>query len=596
MTQLTKSNSNSNRNRNKQKSFLSSPHIKFALLAIAALLFLNLHASSAILRQQQQPSSSSLRKRPKKKQQVANVQPKQKHGSWQVLEQYEYHFENEYDYDESTYAKDTTERDSIDMDDVYSIIVGDEEEVDVSGGEEDGASDATDDGTMEEDGKEDGSYHDNNDGEFSRMMKEWGTKEKEGKIAWLMSFPNSGTSFTSLLIRAASKTTTATNYGMESDLGKDGRSDPIYDWSEEGPYWLHPPVACLTREDCEKMSQGMGVKSFNHGEYDTKGCFSKNGKAFFSLGTEEEMSKRDLPGVQERIWWDANYKSGTKLGKSGIFSTPPTSASIMTKTHCGSRCSFCPPQRYLETSASFLKMCLSGARKVPTIQNDDGNESNYTTADKSSPPYEKKFTMYHPTVVEKAVHLIRNPFNNLVSRFHHEQKEHKKKGQIEWTNQYSNDVSGFKKWCAHEDALYANEEAAIDWEALGYPADIAKYFAGVSCHAEFFRYVQWHVMALRAAELLNIPVLYVYYEDYSTNLKGSAEDMLDFLNLEQVGKLPKFDSNKDYSGYFTQEERASASDLMRRVVNSDDRGIQLLERYWVAFDFSKFNAQTKSVK
>lgn len=133
----------------------------------------------------------------------------------------------------------------------------------------------------------------------------------------------------------------------------------------------------------------------------------------------------------------------------------------------------------------------------------------------------------------------------------------------------------------------------MDWEKWGYSDDIRRYFEGVGCHAEFFRYVQWHNMALRVVQELEIPVIYIYYEDYLTNLKGVTDRMLDFLNMTRVGDMPSFDSNKDYSDYFTLEERASASELMRQLVS--DGGERMLKKYWVDLDFAKLEKQTQSI-
>ena len=382
----------------------------------------------------------------------------------------------------------------------------------------------------------------------------------KSKIAWLMSFPNSGTSFTSLLIRHASNATTATNYGMEANPGVDGRSVPVYDWSWRGPYWLHPPPSS---------------------SLDT----TNNGNS--AAGGSKQLDSE-------------NTSSGTQIGKSGYYQIPPNGASILTKTHCGSRCTFCPPKKYLETWQSFLKMCLSGARSVPVDDHDSNNadnaengSSNKKELKNANKGFKKEFVVYHPSIVEKAVHLIRNPFDNLVSRFHHEQKEHKKRKDTKWTSRYSNDVFGFRKWCADEDKLYWKEEQRMDWEKWGYSDDIRRYFEGVGCHAEFFRYVQWHNMALRVVQKLDIPVIYIYYEDYHTNLKGVTDQMLDFLNMTRVGDLPSFDSNKDYSDYFTLEERASASELMRQLVS--DGGERMLKKYWVDLDFAKLEKQTQSI-
>lgn len=60
-------------------------------------------------------------------------------------------------------------------------------------------------------------------------------KEDGLRVAWLMSFPNSGTSYTLHLIRETTNTTTATNYALEGDI-KDEESVPAIAGSEEGPY------------------------------------------------------------------------------------------------------------------------------------------------------------------------------------------------------------------------------------------------------------------------------------------------------------------------------------------------------------------------
>jgi len=87
----------------------------------------------------------------------------------------------------------------------------------------------------------------------------------------------------------------------------------------------------------------------------------------------------------------------------------------------------------------------------------------------------------------------------------------------------------------------------------------------------------------------------IYYEEYSTDLKGSTDQMLDFLHLDKKGTLPSFDSYKDYSAYFTIEERAIAIDFMRRVASGSKAGQDLLERYWVVLDFDKLKQQTGGI-
>ena len=54
-------------------------------------------------------------------------------------------------------------------------------------------------------------------------------------IAWLMSFPNSGTSYTMRLVQAVSNTTAATNYAEECKQDSEGRVATLFD-SPSGPY------------------------------------------------------------------------------------------------------------------------------------------------------------------------------------------------------------------------------------------------------------------------------------------------------------------------------------------------------------------------
>ena len=68
--------------------------------------------------------------------------------------------------------------------------------------------------------------------------------EPEGlKMVWLMSFPNSGTSFTSRLVRDATMTDSASNYADETPSGENGLRMPVYDDQPNGPFWIKPEAS-----------------------------------------------------------------------------------------------------------------------------------------------------------------------------------------------------------------------------------------------------------------------------------------------------------------------------------------------------------------
>jgi hypothetical protein len=61
------------------------------------------------------------------------------------------------------------------------------------------------------------------------------------KLVWLMSFPNSGTSFTSRVIRDLTKTDSASNYADGTPTGKAGVQLPVFDSMPDGPFWINKP-------------------------------------------------------------------------------------------------------------------------------------------------------------------------------------------------------------------------------------------------------------------------------------------------------------------------------------------------------------------
>ena len=210
------------------------------------------------------------------------------------------------------------------------------------------------------------------------------------RITWLMSYPNSGTSYTMHMVGKGGNRTTASNYGAECDIANaTGSNLPLYPNSPDGP---------------------------------------------FVMSDHSQLPSR--------------Y--------------------ILTKTHCGGRCNECEPSKYIETDESFLIMCGQGGLIHST--NNDG--------------WEKIHVRYNPKLAKKAIHLIRNPFDNIVSNFHLEHHEKKRKGRQNWIYTFPNDEFGFRNWCYDLDQRYHKEESEL------IPQQIVAMFHHVPCHAFFYRYAQ----------------------------------------------------------------------------------------------------------
>jgi hypothetical protein len=156
---------------------------------------------------------------------------------------------------------------------------------------------------------------------------------------------------------------------------------------------------------------------------------------------------------------------------------------------------------------------------------------------------------YPPDRVTKAVHLIRNPFDNVVSRFHLERRIGHN-GEI--GRDYESSREGFRSFCFHLNAVYARDEIQTVWMN----PELEQLTADVPCRADFFRYVEWHNLAFVTARDMNLETYVLHYDWYETRFEETVQELLDFLHLERRDEVLPFEVGKVYKDYFTDEERA----------------------------------------
>ena len=218
---------------------------------------------------------------------------------------------------------------------------------------------------------------------------------------------------------------------------------------------------------------------------------------------------------------------------------------------CGGFCSNCLPLNYIETPRSFQISCLSGRRAVEAT-NSTGRVR-----------IQQIQVQYDPFLVKKAVHVIRSPFDNIVARFHLEQKRHSRVGDTTWLTAHPNDKVGFQKWCADVDA--SNELMEARWT----DPELSKALKGVPCHAEFFRYIQWHNLAFTTTRDMGIPTFVLHYEDYRDRFESTLEGLLSFLELPHVKKGPPFDIGKEYAEFYTDTQRDAVATLVKELASME---------------------------
>jgi len=351
------------------------------------------------------------------------------------------------------------------------------------------------------------------------------------KVAWLMSYPNSGTSFTMRLVARGSGYSITTNYGKESVLLVDMDAENI----TMDPSWKKVLL--------QQAKMNKSIRKDNVAE----------NSAFLNATTNEKL-----------------YPSSSFDGPFLINSEkdlPPKY--IMTKTHCGGRCNVCGPRSYLETAESFLNMCATGSRIV--------NASSYqSTTGKYQQITAQIPITYDPNIVSRAIHLVRNPFNNLVSNFHLERHSKIRKQDTKWLNNYPNDRTGFRRWCHDKEERYKYEERS-EMYYHKFSLSMHELFGIVPCHSSFYTYAAWHNHTNTILTTLGIPSIILWYEEYETKFDESVKKLSEFLELPIDAMAHPFEPGKDYVDYFTLEERQNAMKLVHLVTNSDTW--KIVERY-----------------
>ena len=220
------------------------------------------------------------------------------------------------------------------------------------------------------------------------------------------------------------------------------------------------------------------------------------------------------------------------------------SSYILTKTHCAGYCDDCEPQDFVETSGSFQEGCRTVAKRIKS-----GGEPVRA--------------LYSAEIPRKAVHLIRNPFDNLIARLH---LTVKKKKQLGWTEEqlaaFSNSRDGYLKWCQFADQAVSNETTFIS-------SDIKELFQNLPCAADWYRYVQWHNLAIEATQRLQLPIYVLYYENYTENFDKTVDDLFHFLELHKVNNPVPFIAGKTYQNFFSEDEARAATRLVENMASPE---------------------------
>jgi len=220
----------------------------------------------------------------------------------------------------------------------------------------------------------------------------------------------------------------------------------------------------------------------------------------------------------------------------------PSSGYVLTRSYCAGHCLECWPKDYMKASVKrWLYECGVGSR----FNVDTGriNQVYYNTTE----------------LVEKNIHLIRNPFTNIPARFEHEYLRWEASNQQHMMKKYPLDRGGFLSWCSdYDDNVEDGRRREIEESYYLNTEELRDLAREVPCHTDFFRYIQWHNYAFEAAkgELKDKPMKIVYYEDIQEDPETEIGYIVRYLNLEIVSSAQLADvEGQIYKGdYMTWED------------------------------------------
>lgn len=233
---------------------------------------------------------------------------------------------------------------------------------------------------------------------------------------------------------------------------------------------------------------------------------------------------------------------------------------ILTKTHCF-HCMQCYPSEYLISVDKFedrcMRTCFQTYKKTP-----------YGFVE------EKVYDRYPISIVGKFVHLVRNPFDNIVSRFRLHKKQllrERSPDRLEGKNSFN--VTEFHEYCRGQDAMFDREERWT-WKR----SQLMKNAKKIPCHADWFRWITWHNHAFEmgAAHRETIETLVLHYDDYRMDYDGTVRNLLNFLSVKWIQPSIEF-SWSNYSEFYNEDQRRAAINFVRLIASNDT--IEEIRRY-----------------
>jgi len=229
---------------------------------------------------------------------------------------------------------------------------------------------------------------------------------------------------------------------------------------------------------------------------------------------------------------------------------------LLTRTYCGGHCfSHCTCEEYDVSLEEFGAECA--------LAEDADNTRDYLDE----------------SIISSSVVMMRNPLDNIVSRFHYEHRLQSGDGFnphfVRWEKDYPKDHYGFREWCEYVDEVNQFTEKVCFSDDL----TLLQLMDHVPCHSEFYKYVHWYNNAFALLGEIDSETKNAYYEDFFLRPGDQTQDVADFLELSSSGSSPFDFQVRDYTYYYSLEDRTKIINLILYLASDETKAH--LRRYLV---------------
>jgi len=212
---------------------------------------------------------------------------------------------------------------------------------------------------------------------------------------------------------------------------------------------------------------------------------------------------------------------------------------VATRTHGDGYCLVCHPNKYFYSNLFW--------KSASGVQMRNGKPVSL---------------QYDASQVKRMIHLIRNPFDVVVSRFHSHVGGMKRGAtKPDLSSRYPLNPAGFKKWCKDQDTTY--EKVELAW----LPARIRGFSKYVPCRQEFMKYALFNTKVSKMAHARGIETLIVTYDAYFTDLGGTVKKVNNFLQLPTLPAVnPPRKKIQKFPEYYTVAEKGIVQRLLKNLI------------------------------